>query len=105
MRYPKKRYILVFSKDEVDEIDLLRTLRRKIVELFGAFGIIKSNLRIFKTDANFFIVRTNHYFEDEVLFALDLIDLQGKGFTTLKTSGTMAKLKTFIIEFSLKIIK
>ena len=105
MRYPKKRYILVYSKDEVNEIDLLRTLRRKIIELFGAFGILRSSLRIFKIDANFFMIRTNHYFAGEVLFALALMDLQGKGFITLKTSGTMAKLKTFLIDFSLKIIK
>ena len=105
MRYPKKRYILVYSKEEVNEIDLLRTLRRKIIELYGAFGILRSSLRIFKKDANFFIIRTNHYFADEVLFALALTDLQGNRIITVKISGTMAKLKTVLLEFSSKIIK
>ena len=100
MKYIRRRYILVYSNENISKNILLSALKQKIIELFGAFGIQKSGLSAFKIDEHFFIVRSTSNFVDDVLFALATIKMQNIKFLSIRISGTIKKLIGLLKEIS-----
>lgn len=99
MKYIRKRYILIYSSAESNQYLLLRALKERIIELFGAFGVQKAGLKVFKIDSNFFIVRSDANVVDDVLFALATIEIQGSKFLSIRISGTIKKLQNLLTVF------
>ena len=99
----RKRYILVkvLSKTEIEKRDVLRLVTKANVQFLGELGMARAKIRplmdtwdlIKKT----FIIKVGHKHTDELIASLGMIkNFEGKkvSLTTLKTSGSVDKLKS-----------
>ena len=97
---PKNRYILVESTAPLDtrsEAVANEIIRLLSVEI-GALGYVRSHPKIVcQVGSSRFIVRVGRGWEKEIMLALSFMKEMGGmpiGFFTLKTSGSVKKLKT-----------
>lgn len=97
----KKRYILVYLElGYANDKELIRSVRARIVDLFGAIGLQFINLKIMKIKPNFFILRCNHDRTDDLLFTISSMKFKDTALLPLRVSGTIKKLKDIISDFS-----
>lgn len=102
MKDMKKRYILVyFDFDQINYKDLIREIKTRIMDLFGAIGLKSINVKMINMNANFFVLRCNLDSVDDLLFTLSSMKYKNSPLLPLRTSGTIKKLKSFLSNFNL----
>jgi len=67
----KKRYILVyFEIKNIEEKELIRAIKARIVDLFGALGLKSISPKLIEMRPFFFIIRCSHDRADDLLFTI-----------------------------------
>ena len=101
MIHAKKRYILVYSEvGYFEDKELMKTMKARIIDLYGAIGLQSINLKIMMIKPNYLIVRCNHGRVDDLLFIMSSMKFKNSALLPLRVSGTMKKLKSIISDFS-----
>lgn len=90
---PKRRYLLAYFEGERSLEELVRLIKARVSELYGALGLQSANIRLMELMPGFIAIRTNHQLIDEVLFALCTAKLEGSDILPLRVSGSLKKLK------------
>jgi len=101
MIHAKKRYILIYSEVwYFEDKELIKTMKARIIDLYGAIGLQSINLKIMMTKSNYLIVRCNHDRVDDLLFIISSMKFKNSALLPLKVSGTIKKLKNIISDLS-----
>lgn len=92
-RAPKRRHILVETKEKTTKEELTRAIYREALRFFGEYGCSFAQIKIseYKPEKNLWVITCSRDYADKVrgFFAL----IETPRVMARKTSGTMKKLK------------
>ncbi len=95
----KSRYVLV-EPSSVDTARLYTRLEAELLRIMGQVTYTKASPKVVAQYGRFFAVRINRGFEDELVLALSFARIDGIGFYTIKTSGTLKTLAGYAKAFA-----
>lgn len=101
MKYIRKRYVLIFTElEKVPIQELLMMIKARVEHLFGVLIAQSMDIKLFCLRPHFLILRCDHRFVNDSLFALNTIKIDNTTLLPLRVSGTIRKLKNILEDFA-----